>query len=183
MKNKRLFLALELTDSLSKELFRQVAKQLRPVYRHARWVRREHYHITLYFLGAYQGDMARLIALAEKIARQHPPISLTVSRWGCFPARGKSQVLFAAISAGKGAVQALQANLVQQLSLPSRGKYIPHITVARQAGAIAAPRRPLACPLSGVATHFSLIDSELTRQGPCYTTMERFSLAGIARSE
>lgn len=181
--NNRLFFAVELPGHLTQAVANQVDKQLKTHFRQARWVQPTNYHITLYFLGRYRENLADLIQGAKLVAARHPAVPITVSGWGCFPGPNKPRVVYAAITHGDKAVAQLQTDLVAQLSLPAEKKpYKPHITVARLSGT-----RPASDgrwhPCSGIATSFALFNSELTKYGPRYTTVQRFTLTGIARSE
>lgn len=149
-----------------------------------RWVRPEHLHLTLAFLGdTDEVDVPRVEDALLEAALGVGPLDLTAAGLGAFPDLERARVLWAGVEGDVDRLRDLQARLVASLSaagfpLEDRG-YSPHITLARS-------RLPVATTLSsGAATRFGnwlaeearLVESHLEASGPRYETRARVLLS------
>lgn len=154
----------------------------------ARWVRVEHFHLTLRFLGTIEDAQAEA-AQAALEAVSGAAFNLTVAGVGRFPpsASKAPRVLWAGVT-GSAALDALYAGVeaaITQAGLPREGKpYKPHITLARLKTHKPTPEadRFLAAHADYHAGDFRvgefvLVESALSPQGPHYTIRARYTLA------
>ncbi len=101
-----------------------------------RWVRPEHIHVTLRFLGAIRAEEAS--AVAARITRATSlcaPFVLKAGRLGCFPSPRRPRVLWAGLEGEVQAVVALQRRVAEETAeigepLEDRA-FTPHLTLAR----------------------------------------------------
>lgn len=122
----RLFAALPIPDDLADRL-----EPLRVDLQGARWRRRDHYHITLCFYGAVDGEIANELAdaLAELRA---PAMSIALSGVGWF-GRREPRALFARVAEQASLSDLAHASrkLARQFNLKlGQDPFVPHITVA-----------------------------------------------------
>ncbi|MCR9270827.1 MAG: RNA 2',3'-cyclic phosphodiesterase [Henriciella sp.] len=122
----RLFAALPVPDELADRL-----EPLSVDMYGARWRRRDHYHVTLCFYGAVNGEVANELADALD-AIQNPSIALELSGVGWF-GRREPRALYARVAANEALSELAEAcrKLARQFKLKlSQDPFLPHITVA-----------------------------------------------------
>ena len=184
----RCFLAIELPESLRTSLA-GLAARLRRCPVRASWVRTDHLHLTLRFLGDIDDD-ARF-AVAEFL-RGHlagsSPFQLHVQGAGAFPNVRRPSVIWAGAGPVTGPLETVQARCegaCRHAGLaPEPKPFHPHITLARikdrQAPAELAQaieRERAFTAGEFVVRGMSLFRSELTPRGPAYTRLEEFPFA------
>jgi RNA 2',3'-cyclic 3'-phosphodiesterase len=194
----RTFLALELPEALKGRLSALDAEFVQ----HAsvlKWSAPNLIHITLRFLGGVpEGRMPLVMEAALEAAARVRPFTLALSGLGAFPAEGKPRVIWVGLASGE-AYDALQdlftgveAGLAARDFPAETRAFSPHITLARTRDTISeAERRALGTRLAEVAGRtdieghvpvraLTVMRSDLSRTGPTYTAMARYSLGGVA---
>jgi 2'-5' RNA ligase len=152
-----------------------------------RWVRPEHLHMTLVFLGevAEQRINAVIEAYAAPVAMQ--PFDLAFSGIGTFPPRGAPRALWIAVSRGESDLTILQRLIAdrareQRIALEPR-PFSPHLTLGRWKDSRSTDRQryqshsanaEIARVRIGRAT---LYRSQLSSSGPTYTALAHATLA------
>jgi 2'-5' RNA ligase len=133
----RLFVALALPTAVLDDLDAACAP-FRPLRDDLRWTSREAWHITLAFLGEVTDlSLTRLMPRLERAARRHPPLCLSLSGSGAFPAAARANVLWSGLSGDRGELGDLAASVTAAArragaAPPDSGRrYRPHLTLAR----------------------------------------------------
>ncbi|AEB11090.1 RNA 2',3'-cyclic phosphodiesterase [Marinithermus hydrothermalis] len=133
-------------------------------------------HVTLLFLGeVHPKALERLVHVGRDLGRSVPAFTAVVRGTGYFPNEGKPRVWFAKAE-GEG-FEPLAEGLKARLSdlIEEDRPFKAHITLARRKGP--APRvGPVVFNLEFPVRDFALVHSELRREGPVYTVLERFAL-------
>ena len=187
----RLFVAIDL-DETAKAAIAEEQRRLKAALGSARatikWVRPEHMHLTLVFLG--EVPEARVAPIVDAISRPlaRPPFDLAFGGIGVFPPRGAPNVLWIGAAAGEAASVDLQRQLADRIAphgvqLEQR-PFHPHLTLARfkdarpgdRAAVLAEGRRGVLATTQ--IDHVTLYQSRLSSQGPTYTAMARATLSG-----
>jgi len=182
----RLFLALDLPDSLRREL-EGLQHRLRSSLTGWRWVRPDGIHLTVRFLGEVaEEDDARQRAAWSDAAASCPRVRFRVGGTGVFPPRGAPRVLWAGVggidppdglSRLSEAVE--RAAWSQGFRLENR-PFRPHLTVARadRRGRPEPPPESDAAVLGEIeARELVLFQSRLDPRGAQYTRLDAFPLA------
>ena len=151
-----------------------------------RWVRAEHAHLTLVFLG--EVEEARAPAVVDAVGRDvdAAAFDIALETIGVFPPRGAPRVLWIGVGAGASQVIDLQRELARRigaLGIPLEDRpFHPHLTLARWRDARSPDRdRALrSAPPGIVATArvdgATLYRSRLSPSGPSYTALARAGL-------
>ena len=173
MNTKRLFVSLELPQSMTQRL-----AELDPHLRGVRWLAPEQMHLTLSFLGNVPGDIEE--ALKKNLAAiEWKAFFLLISGLGTFPGQGRPSILWVGVGTGHPHLFQLHKR-VQEAALhaglePELRAFHPHITLARCRDVSAESVRPF------LKTHaafdagmihvesFCLNSSALTPDGSVYT--------------
>jgi 2'-5' RNA ligase len=191
----RLFIAADL-DGTARTAVAAAVERLREGAEHARrgstrgvaWVDTRNLHLTLHFLGEI--DDAQWPALRASIA---PPLGvdaprLVLGRWGTFPPRGPSRVIWMGVNAGAEGLAAAHAEFGARLRaigiVPEARPFSAHLTVGRvkmpsglfwQRVCDAAP-----APVTGAWTlpACTLFQSHLSPSGPTYRSLLAIPFAG-----
>jgi 2'-5' RNA ligase len=152
-----------------------------------RWTRPETWHLTLQFLGDWPADRLAELKTALKAACDQPAFPLTPGRIGGFPDLKSPRVLFlhmdddgeAARLAGR--VRAIVNETWREGPQDNRA-FRGHLTLARIRTRLAPSDINLLqeLKLDGLSPvfveGFSLVASELRREGPRYTTLAFYAL-------
>ena len=130
----RLFFAIELADALL-DLVEESTAPLRAEAPELAWVRREHRHLTLKFLGDVDETSApRLITAADRAAAGHAPLEMTVRDVGAFPNFRRARVVWMGVEQ-EPRLELLHHDLelaCEQEGFEVEGRpFRPHITLAR----------------------------------------------------
>jgi 2'-5' RNA ligase len=182
----RLFVAVDLGDS-ARAAVAEAQARLRAHAPQAalRWVRPEHLHLTLAFLGEIHESRlpAAVDALTPPVGQQS--FDLELAGLGVFPPRGLPRALWLGIRSD-GQVRALQRELADRLEAAGfalgERSFNPHLTIARWRSSRAGDRRQLwsAVLPDPVARawidHATLYESRLSSAGPAYTQRARANL-------
>lgn len=185
---KRLFIALPLPAPVRAEVnsFVHVLKRLAPG---VRWVRADHLHITLRFLGdVEEAEELKLITALETMD-PHGPFRFHLSGLGAFPDRTRPRVFWTGISSGVDEMTALAAAVEKACRSagfePAQRRFSPHVTLGRvrQPGDFSALWSGIErSSFSGKpvnAHQVKLIWSTLTPAGPQYRDVESFPLRDV----
>lgn len=185
----RLFIAADLPvavrDALAAEQAR-IKAALADSGSSLKWVKPEHAHLTLVFIGNVEdaGVPAVIDAVAADI--DLPPFTATFEGAGAFPPRGAPRVLWIGVGSGASELVELQrviASRIAALGLPVEDRaFHPHLTLARWRESRPADRRRAlgVAPRGAVArAHIdgaTLYQSRLSPSGPTYTALARANL-------
>lgn len=201
----RLFIALDLDDSIRKRIarFMEGVRNFAP---EARWVKEESLHVTLKFIGEQPDEKAEHIKSALNTIAASPP-QIHFCGYGFFPTPKSARVFWIGMESGPE-LAALAATIDEKtsaLGIPKEDRnFSPHLTLARASGSSGSPRRQkrdrpdntfaglqekltkLAVPDFGTMTarEFFLYQSHLSPKGSTYTKLDRFGLQpGITASD
>ena len=182
----RLFLALDLPDSVRRELER-LQHRLRSRLTGWRWVRPDGIHLTVRFLGEVaEADDARQRAAWRDAAASCPRVRFQVGGTGVFPPRGAPRVLWAGVGGIdpadglKRLSEAVERAAWSQGFRPETRPFRPHLTVARadRRGRPEPPPESDAAVLGEIeAREIVLFQSRLDPRGAQYTRLDAFPLA------
>lgn len=175
---KRIFLAINLPDSVKKELlsFKEKWAELP-----ARWVSEENLHITLLFLGnTSEKDLQELLWFSKKVARKHNPFELKLSGIEYGPSKENPRMIWIMMQESQELRQ-LQKD-IQQFK-PDEKLFSPHLTLARlrqiEFRRIEPEEQPIIeeeisfdIPINS----FEIMESNLRHQDPKYTVLQSFVL-------
>lgn len=191
---RRLFIAVELPD----EVLRAVAAIGDALRRHdagrgARWVDPHTVHLTLKFIGSFDGDqLPALESALQEVAAAQPRFDLRTGQLGGFGSPARLRVLWLGLAGDLGRC----AFLAEALDRATAGlgveradrPFAPHLTLARigdrvppadrrRLGALIAALPP-AVPVTLPVERFSLMESWLLPGGARHEALRRFDLAG-----
>lgn len=191
MKTARMFLAFDLDDEVVDRLVAVIGK-LKPVCGDARWCKRDALHMTVKFFGTLPLDWAGNIGrIVSRTIAAHGPLSCETRGIGGFPDVLGPRVLWAGAGEGADEVSRIVDELL--LALECEGfsgddrKFVPHVTLARISRRERLDVARLEKALPGFAArpfgvnefdHLTLYASELTREGPLYTVIDRWEFSG-----
>src|SRR5262245_22512686 len=190
----RLFIAVDLDDE-ARAAIADEQRRLKVAFDDARssikWVRPDHMHLTLVFLG--EVPEARAPAIVDTVNQPvaQPPFDLVFAGIGVFPPRGAPKVLWVGAAAGEADSIGLQrelANRMRRLGVElDQRPFHPHLTLARWKTSRGADRsRALATGPDGAIArvhvdHATLYQSRLSSAGPTYTPLARATLSASRR--
>lgn len=187
MSSRRLFLALPLPEVAKAEL-NSLVHVLKKTAPGVRWVRPEHLHVTLRFLGDVEEPECEALLESLKVVTGQTPFTFNLAGIGAFPDRKRPRVVWTGIDSGRERVAALAALVEKSVvtaGLPPEDRpFSPHLTLGRvkepgdftalwqTAGVTSFAGKPVN------AVDVRLIWSTLTPQGPVYRDVESFPLRG-----
>lgn len=194
MSTYRLFIAIEIPAHLQTALV-ELQNSLKQEVSETvfRWVRPEHIHLTLVFLGEVPTDQVPALTEAIQVAGQeHGPFSLAAHGLGGFPNLVRPRVLWVGLNDSTGALHKLHKTLglvLAPLGFPAEARpYTPHLTLAYAHRRAAAREVKRAGDRLGQLQlheidHFevasiSLMRSQLKPSGPIYNHMAEAPLTG-----
>ena len=152
-----------------------------------RWVKPEHIHIKLKFLGDITPDMVRPIISGMAICgKEHHPVQLYSKGVGVFPGLKRPRVLWAGIGGETDSLQKIQNQLdecISKTGIPKENRpFKGHLTIGRFKGH--ADSKKLVSVIKEFsefetepfsAETLSLYKSDLTPSGAIYTLLETVS--------
>jgi 2'-5' RNA ligase len=137
MRKMRTFIAVNIPVEIKQALQEEIDR-LRALIRgeSVRWVRSEGIHLTLKFLGEISNSsLGEIHQTLEREAEKHPPGTLRVGGFGCFPNRHKPRVLWIGITEDKGTLALVQSSIHEKLiplGFEKEGRpFHPHLTLGR----------------------------------------------------
>ncbi len=188
----RLFIAIELPEELKRELAGLQAR-LRAPGDPVKWVEPAGIHLTLKFLGAVPaGRMPEINTAMSSAGEGVPPFRLALAGLGVFPSLRRVQVVWVGLKGDIETLNRLQQRLESSMAAlgfpPENRPFTSHLTLARvREQATPAERQQLAEIISRTTFEpgssfevdsFSLMRSQLTRQGAIYSRVSLVSLRG-----
>lgn len=187
----RLFVAVDLDEAARVAIAveqKRVAAAMRDARTSVRWVKADHLHLTLVFLG--EVPEAQAAKVADAIARplEASAFDLTFQGIGVFPPRGSPRAVWIGVTDGAAELVALQSILAERVAgegigLESRA-FQPHLTLGRWRQSRPSDRgRALAATDSRIVarshvSYATLYHSRISSAGPTYTSLARATLAG-----
>lgn len=185
MEKIRTFIAVTLPDGVREALV-AISQELAPQVpeKSVKWVKPEHMHLTLSFLG--DTDVDRLDDIAgglDTVAAAGAPFTLHLDQLGCFPNERRPRVIWIGVGGATEEVVALKKAIDRMLAPlgwePEKRGYNPHLTlgrVKRNHRQIDLPwgSPVVSRPLPVDAVH--LIESQLRPDGPVYTVRHTSTL-------
>lgn len=179
----RAFIATIPEPAAAQSLIRAAAALIpAPAQRHLRWTTWENLHITLRFLGDLDDHQATQLSavLTEKLTGYHE-LTLSSDRICWFPSARRPRLIAALIKPSAElhalAIRAEQAATAIGLT-PEKRPFRAHLTLARYKGGILAPTLPKTdfTAITMAVTELILFRSDLTKEGPRYSPLQRFPL-------
>jgi RNA 2',3'-cyclic 3'-phosphodiesterase len=185
----RLFVAVDLSEEARQAMAaeqKRIAAALAGRQTSLKWVRPEHLHLTLVFLGSV--DEARGRAVVDAIGRDvdAAPFDMVFDGVGAFPSHGEPRILWTGVTEGAADLVALHRELRQRaaalgIALEDRA-FHPHLTLGRWRESRRQDRdRALAAggrdPIARVRVErATLYESRLSPSGPTYTVLAHANL-------
>jgi 2'-5' RNA ligase len=176
----RTFIALPLPLEIQSALG-EVSRQLAPQSQGVKWVKPEHIHLTLRFLG--DTDPEKVSALGAglgQIACQHPPFPLRLGNCGAFPNLRRPRVLWVGLGESDALLKLRKAveHFARSLGWERDAQeFKPHLTLGRAREGGSVPQEvPAVPPLEFQADKLELIESRLRPEDPEYLTLYRAPL-------
>jgi len=183
----RLFIAIEIEKRI-KERILDYLKHLKKADTGVRWVAYENIHITVKFLGNIDAKMLpALINSIDNVLSCFSPFRIQIGNVGAFPTVKKPRILFVCIQDKENNLLKIFERLekgIEEYGIKRDTKnYVGHITIGRTKSQ--KNLRKLIDLLQADSDrffgqekvrHISLIQSELTPDGPIYTTIKKFQL-------
>jgi RNA 2',3'-cyclic 3'-phosphodiesterase len=185
----RLFLAINLPDSVRRAIATEVAAPLQAIAPAMTWVRESALHLTVKFLGEQPPEMVpKLTDALRTVGERNRVIEVEIGNVGAFPNFRRPRVVWIGVSPDPK-LELLHhdvESVCEELGLPVDGKpFRPHLTLARVKPRSADPMtlRKLAHAAEEVAfveetliTSLDLMQSELTAGGSRYRLVSSTSL-------
>ena len=149
-----------------------------------RWVPAPSLHVTLRFVGDIDAGLAGALGDAmTAVARTTPPLVLGVGGLAAFPDRAAPEVLYAEITRGHGALEAVAARLDDAfaelgLARPAR-RFVGHVTLGRvqyRTGGLDAVVPSGGDCGAGTVAGLDLYRSDLLSKGSEYVSLARAEL-------
>jgi 2'-5' RNA ligase len=185
----RLFVAVDLSEDARRQIAVQqqrIASALGGKIGSLKWVKAEHAHLTLVFLGSV--DDTHVPSVVDAFGRDvdRPPFEMILDGVGVFPPRGAPRVLWIGVAAGApelSDLHRLMAERITALGMKIEDRpFHPHLTLGRWRGSRPADRhRALAAAPSGAIARVrvecaTLYESRLSSSGPSYVARARANL-------
>jgi 2'-5' RNA ligase len=185
----RLFVAIDIDEAARKAI---AAEQQRikgeiETGSSLKWIRSEHMHLTLAFIGEVEESRAEpLVRAMSAPITGVEPFEIVFGGLGVFPPEGAPRVLWLGVSSGAAQVidtQAAIADRLARLDVPREPRpFHPHLTLARWRDGRPRDRRRINAvrPSEDIGrTHVNevtLYESRLSSAGPAYTAVARAGL-------
>ncbi len=189
----RLFAAIELPqaarDAVAAEA-RRLSREARAATDGVRWVRPEHIHLTLVFLGELDAAQSADAVAAFGAPLDRPGFRVEIRGVGMFPPGGPPRTLWLGVGHGGGAVVETHAAVVARLGAAGvatpHEAFHPHVTLGRWKHSRPPDRADLLAADWGAAVatfdvaDVALVRSRLASEGPTHAVVARSALAGRA---
>ena len=186
--SSRVFIAIDL-DKITKEKLNKAQNILRDCSLNIKWVSQDQFHITLKFLGDITVDKIEEVKKAlEDVQSKISPFNITINGLGAFPNKEYPKIIWAGLSENSEKVTSLHQIIEEKLTNlgfeEERHSYKPHITLGRirdqekNYELISDKIRefPFRISHQQIVNKITVLKSELTSQGPIYSTIAEFKL-------
>ncbi|MCP5006948.1 MAG: RNA 2',3'-cyclic phosphodiesterase [Planctomycetes bacterium] len=186
----RIFIAIEIEKRI-KERILEFIKNLKNTDTGVRWVASDNLHLTVKFIGDVDPViLPSLIKSLDNVASLFRPFRLQIRNVGFFPTAERPRVLFVGLRDKENYLARIfeeTEKAVEEFGIKRESrKFVGHITIGRTKSQkhIHRLKEAVHCNAERFfgqenVNHFSLIQSELTRGGPIYTTLKQFKLYEI----
>lgn len=175
MKNKRLFLAIPLTEEIKSE----AKKQEEASGLSLKWLPEKNLHITVHFFGnVAASQLEDLKHTIRKITLQTYPFTLEAE---CVQIKnGKVQHMVWVAFKKSPAFEKLALKVAENMGTKNMRKPVPHINLARSKTKIRSEKLPVhfPSPVKMDVNQIELWESKLSPEGSTYFPLERFTLKG-----
>jgi len=187
LREMRVFIAVELTESIKEELA-QLQESLRGTGDKIKWVDSSLIHLTLKFLGEIREEgLKKVLQASREVAAKFASFKIKIKGTGVFPDSPSPRVIWVGIEGGENNLETLARQLEEELArqgfVKERRKWVPHLTLGRvkvlkKKGKL----RDLVLKYKGIEggemeiRNISVIESRLTPKGSIYTLLERIPL-------
>lgn len=185
----RLFVAIDVPDKVKQRAL-EMRRALEADGWRARWVRPEALHLSLRFYGNQPVDsVPGLIDRLRLAIHEARPFDLSISGAGMFPNARRPRVIWLGVEDRSNTMMRLAADIERESRAygiePETRPFRAHVTLARvrpeEIATIRDVERLFAgferlLPIRFEVDHAALIRSDLRREGPVYTVVERFDL-------
>lgn len=183
----RTFIAVELSERV-RRCAGELQDQLRSAGARLRWVRPQHLHFTLRFLGEIpSAQVARAVVATRDAVRTARPFTVHIAGLGAFPSLHRPQVVWVGTGAGGEALVALARSVDEALARerfpPDSRPFRPHLTLGRArdernwGNVVRALERFRDASLGEERVEaVTVMESRLTPDGPIYTPYEQVRL-------
>ncbi len=188
----RSFIALDF-DSQAKDFLDHLLAEWKKRYPHAKWVKREQFHITLFFFSALPvQNVDQIGTILKETTSRFIPFPVTFEEVGTFPSWNRARVLWLGLDRkGEQYAQQIHVFLAQGLKRANiaweeeKRSFIPHLTLVRfhPPVALSASQWKLETVLPSCMQRMVLFQSTLTPRGPIYQELFSCNLEGVDRSE
>jgi 2'-5' RNA ligase len=191
----RLFVALEIPETVRGQLA-AIRSRFRKPESQMRWVRADHFHVTLKFIGEVTEENIQNITEALQTVQRDSPVQFCFRGLGWYWNAKGFGMLFGKIEGGDSlaALAGQVEKSLQPLGIPPEEReYLPHLTLARcksvqhylrsqVPGDILTVTKELEAFEFGTlkAHEFHVIESRLGPDGPTYLTVASFPFAQAA---
>ncbi|MBS3815365.1 MAG: RNA 2',3'-cyclic phosphodiesterase [Hadesarchaea archaeon] len=181
----RSFISIEIEEEIKNRLTK-IQNELVRTGADLKLVEPENIHLTLRFLGDVpEDDLTEIKSAIQDSKKVIGPFKLQVKGMGVFPKPSYIRVIWAGVGNGSDETTAIRKSLDQNLTEidypPDRKDYTPHLTIARvKTGKNKDSLNEIvnenseedfgSCMVNGI----ELKESELTPEGPIYSTIEKF---------
>jgi 2'-5' RNA ligase len=184
----RTFMAVAISDALRDKLT-EIQARLKQTGADIVWVAPTRIHLTILFLGhVFESQASALAAATDGITMAYQPCTLEVKSIGYFGRPQSPRVIWAGLMGNLQPLLALQSEIAtaaKQTGIFTDGKpFHPHLTLgrgrsSRQAQELLRAMESCRDTTFGTITidRVLLMKSELTPQGPLYTTLHESRLA------
>ena len=184
----RTFIALDLSDSMKKELTR-LQEELKKAGSDVKWVNPLNIHLTLKFLGnVEESKIDEIKAILDGISQKNNAYELSLFNLGSFPSLNQLRVLWAGIDKGCSETEKIAEEIengLEKIGFPKETRpFSAHLTIGRvRSGKNKAKLKeiitslqvnPETCQIKSV----TLYQSKLTPKGPIYTPLHVANLTG-----
>lgn len=192
-KKCRLFISIELSEEVRKEIGKFV-KKLQRRYWPVRWLALENIHIALAFLGWMEPKIvSRITSHVSQAVSGIKLFEVKIRGIGCFPDEKRPRVVWLGLAGDLKSLVKLQKRVLGELremgfKMEER-KFVPHLTLGRvKRGTRIGALRNLGDQISRMkveefgnkiwVNRVSLMESILRKEGPEYRELGRIGLTG-----
>jgi len=184
MEKIRSFIAIELSESIKKELA-QLQEELKSCSADVKWTKPENIHLTLKFLGSVdEVQINQIKSILDKVASNCKPFKISLFKIGCFPKLDYPRVVWVGIDKGCSDAEAIAKDIEEDLSkigfTKEKRSFSAHLTLGRVRSG--KNRKNLVEKIKSLefdsstemlAKEITLFKSTLTPKGSIYTSLHK----------